>query len=87
MSLQDEIIKACVELSFPKEFGYTIARELTGEWGQERMLAYLRSARPTSAEDIADELLVILDDIQKFKLKAQLEHANMTYNAYLNRDA
>ena len=52
-----ELIKAIVRMGYPEEFGRLVADNLRTEKTMSRMLGYLRQARPTSAEEIADEML------------------------------
>ena len=47
------------ELGFPAEFSRALAAGLGGENSIRRMTAYLLSARPTSVEEVADEMLAI----------------------------
>ena len=50
------------------------------------MLSYLRNGRPRSVEDIADELLAIMEDRARWIDKKQTEESNMRWNAWLNSD-
>jgi hypothetical protein len=47
------------------------------------MAAYLRYARPDTAEDVADEMLAIRDEIRNWKDRKASEEANSDYNAML----
>jgi hypothetical protein len=48
-----------------------------------RMIGYLRNARPRSAEEIADEMLTICDDRERWRKKKAAEFYNSKYNELL----
>ena len=50
------------------------------------MTSYLRNARPRSMEDIAEEMVAILEDRAHWIEKKQAEESNSRYNAWLNSD-
>ena len=50
----------------------------------KRMTAYLYSARPAAAEEIADEMLAIMSDRDRWKDLMESREANARYNAILN---
>ena len=52
-----ELLAKIVQMGYPEEFGKAIARNLGSEKTMRRMTAYLYSAKPRSAEKIADEML------------------------------
>lgn len=86
---RDELARAVVReierCGFPREFGYVVTRELGGPWSLTRMLGYLRGVRPTSADDIADELLAILADRDRIVRQQQAEQSNAALTAFYNR--
>ena len=79
------LIQAVVSKGYPEEFGRQIARNLGSEKTMERMTAYLYSANPRSAEEIADEMLAIMSDRERWIQKKEAEEANRAYNELLNR--
>ena len=79
-----DLIEAIVRLGYPEEFGKTIAKNLGSEKTMRRMTAYLYSAKPRSAEEIADEMLAIMSDRERWIAKKEAEEANARYNEYLN---
>ena len=57
-----ELVRAIVRMGYPEEFGIAIAENLRTEKTMGRMIRYLDHAKPRSAEEIADEMLAIMDD-------------------------
>ena len=49
-----------------------------------RMIGYLRHARPGSAEEIADEMLAIMEDRERWIQKKSAQYYNSRYNEILN---
>lgn len=80
----EELIRAIVSLGHSTEFGEQIARNLGSERAMQRMIGYLHHARPRSAEEIADEMLSIMDDVNRWKQKKETEYYNERYNILLN---
>ena len=78
-----ELIKAIVSMGYPEEFGRLVADNLRTEKTMTRMLGYLRQARPASAEEIADEMLAIMDDRTRWIQKKEAEYYNRKYNEML----
>ena len=60
-----ELIETIVHMGYPEEFGKAIAKNLGSEKTMRRMTAYLYSAKPRSAEEIADEMLAIMSDRER----------------------
>ncbi len=79
-----ELIETIVHLGYPEEFGKAVASNLGSEKTMHRMSAYLRSAKPRSAEEIADEMLAIMSDRERWIAKKEAEEANARYNEILN---
>jgi len=50
-----------------------------------RMTAYLRGANPQSPEEIADEMLAILEQRRRWVEQKVSEHANASITAFYNR--
>ena len=78
-----ELIGTIVRMGYPEEFGKLIARNLGSEKTMRRMTAYLHSAKPRSAEEIADEMLAIMSDRESWIRKKKAEEANARYNELL----
>ena len=78
-----ELIGTIVRMGYPEEFGKLIARNLGSEKTMRRMTAYLHSAKPRSAEEIADEMLAIMSDRERWIRKKKAEEPNARYNELL----
>ena len=79
-----ELIETIVHMGYPEEFGKAIAKNLGSEKTMLRMTTYLYSAKPHSAEEIADEMLAIMSDRERWIAKKEAEEANARYNEILN---
>lgn len=80
-----ELLAATVALGYPAEFGEVLAHELGGEKSMARLASYLRQAKPTSPEQIVDEMLAIQAQRQSWVEKKVSEHANASITAFYNR--
>ena len=78
-----QLIETVVHMGYPEEFGKAIAKNLGSEKTMRRMTSYLYSARPRSAEEIADEMLAIMSDRERWIQKKEAEAANAKYNELL----
>ncbi len=79
-----ELVQTITRMGYPEEFGKAIAKNLGSENTMTRMTAYLRSANPRSAEEIADEMLAIMSDRERWIQKKEAEYYNSKYNDLLN---
>ncbi len=84
-SAYQSLIDAIERLGYPQEFGVVLAQELRTDNAMERMTAYLRSARPSSPEEIANELLAITSMRDRWVEQKIGEHANASLTAFYNR--
>lgn len=82
---RQKLIETVVGLGHPQEFGVLIADELRTEKAMGRMTAYLRNARPTQLETIADEMLAIIAERDMWVERKISEHANATITRFYNR--
>ena len=89
-SARDRLISVLVSLGYPAEFGNMIAQYIGSPRGIERMISYLGYVRPDKAERtnfvsaIADEMLAIKSDVDRWREKKESERANIAYNNVLN---
>lgn len=83
---REQLVDAVEQLGYPAEFGEVIAHELGGEKSMRRMTAYLRGANPHSPEEIADEMLAILQLRHTWVEQKISEHANASITAFYNRE-
>lgn len=81
-----DLIDAIEQLGYPGEFGEVIASQLGGEWSLRRMTSYLRGANPHSPEEIADEMLAILQMRERYVEQKISEHANASITTFYNRE-
>ena len=81
---RDRLISALTSLGYPAELGDMIAREIGSPKGIERMISYLNYVRPERIELIADEMIAIKSDIDRWREKKESERANAAYNSVLN---
>lgn len=80
-----DLADAVMQLGYPEEFAQVLAHELHSEKAIRRLAAYVRSARPTTPEQIADEMLTIIADRDRWIEQKMSEHANATITAFYNR--
>ena len=78
-----ELIQTIVKMGYPEEFGAAVTDNLRSEKTMSRMIGYLRHASPRSAEEIADEMLAIMDDRERWIRKKESEFYNSKYNELL----
>lgn len=75
----------CVSAAgYPEEFGKVIAGQLHSERAIRRMIAYLEKAHPKCAEEIADEMLAIMEDRNTWAKKKEAQESNRRYSVWLN---
>ena len=81
--LKGELVRTIEAMGYPAEFGMVIADSLGTEKTLSRMIGYLKSAHPRSAEEIADEMLAIQSDRERWQQKKAAEYFNRKYNELL----
>ena len=72
----EKLIKELGKLGYHEGFSQVIAENLRTDKAIDRMVGYLRSARPGSAEEIVDEMLAIIDDRDRWIKKKIAENSN-----------
>ena len=78
-----DLVQTLVRMGYPKEFGAVIADNLRTEKTMSRMIGYLKQASPRSADEIADEMLAIMEDRERWIRKKTAEYYNSKYNELL----
>lgn len=78
-----DLVRTLSRMGYPEEFGMAIADNLRTEKMMSRMIGYLKSAKPGSAEEIADEMLAIMEDRERWIQKKSVEYYNRKYNELL----
>ena len=83
--IHQELVEVILRMGYPEEFGIAIADSLGTEMTMNRMIRYLEHARPGSAEEIADEMLAILQVRESWVQQKISERANASITAFYNR--
>ena len=78
-----DLVRTIVRMGYPKEYGIVIADNLRTEKTMSRMIGYLNQANPKSANEIADEMLAIMEDRERWIRKKTAEYYNGKYNELL----
>ena len=81
--LAKELVETVVRMGYPEEYGHAIVQNLRTEKTMSRMIGYLKHAKPRSAEEIADEMLAIMEDRKRWIQKKEAEYYNSKYNEML----
>ena len=81
--IRSYLIQTLVCMGYPEEFGNAIADNLRTEKTMSRMIGYLNQAHPKSADEIADEMLAIMEDRERWIQKKTAEYYNSKYNELL----
>ena len=84
--LRKELIGTIIRMGYPSSLGEAIAANLRTEKPMRRMIGYLAQAKPRSAEEIADEMLAILQLRHTWVEQKISEHANASITAFYNRE-
>ena len=83
--LYEQLVKSVMRLGYPREFGQQIAGNLRTEKAMSRMIGYLSHFKKISAEEIADEMIAIMEERQMWMNKKAAEYYNGKYNEMLYR--
>ena len=67
-------------MGYPEDFGKAVASQLRTEKAMRRMIGYLRQAKPKHPEEIADEMLAIMEEREAWIRKKSAEYYNQKYN-------
>ena len=86
MQPSDELIAAIVEMGYPEEFGQVLAGELRSDNAMRRMTGYLRNAGFQSPEEIADEMLAICEQRDRWIERKKSEWAEARMTEFYNRE-
>lgn len=70
---------AVEHLGYPVEFAQVMAGELRSDNAMDRMAVYLERADPGSPEEIADEMLAIISERDRWIERKRAEEANDHY--------
>lgn len=79
-----ELYNLMINKGYPEAFADIITKNLNTDFTAMRMLGYLYNYSNPSLEDVADEMLAILDDRNRIMEKKRLEEVNIAWNDFLN---
>ena len=83
-STRDRLVSALADLGYPGELGNIIAEHIGSPKGMERMISYLNYVRTDRIELIADEMMSIKSDIDRWRELQESRRANSGYNLVIN---
>ena len=81
---RNRLTDTLVRIGYPAELGDVIARHIGSPKGIERMISYLNCEKPDRVELIADEMIAIKSDIDRWRDRKESLRANEAYNSVLN---
>ena len=84
--IHQELVQAILRMGYPEEFGIAFADSLGTEMTMNRMIRYLEHARPGSAEEIADEMVAILDHRRSIVERKRAEQSQEQLTRFYNRE-
>ena len=80
---RDRLVTAVTGLGFSAELAELMARQLGSPKAIDRMVSYIRQARPRTEEMLVDEMLAICADIEIWRQKKESQEAQARYNSWL----
>ena len=79
-----ELYEMMLDRGYPEEFCDLISKNLNTDFTATRMMGYLYRYSNPRLEDVADEMLAILDDRNRIMEKKELEEINKKWNEFLH---
>ena len=79
-----ELYEMMLDRGYPEEFCDLISKNLNTDFTATRMMGYLYRYSNPRLEDVADEMLAILDDRNRIMEKKELEEINTKWNEFLH---
>ena len=79
-----ELYEMMLDRGYPEEFCDLITKNLNTDFTATRMMGYLYRYSNPRLEDVADEMLAILDDRNRIMEKKELEEINTKWNEFLH---
>ena len=67
MTQKEKLVDILIKRGYPIGFGEAIANTLKSDKTINRMVSYILELKPERPEDIADEMLAIQTDIEKWR--------------------
>ena len=81
-SRQDDLYSFMIKRGYPEEFAKLVSLHMHTDYQAKRMRGYISGMGHPSPEDIADEMMTILGDIERFKQKHIAERAQAKVNDF-----
>ncbi len=78
-----ELYQLMLRRGYPEEFCDIVTKNLNTDFTAKRMIGYLLHYQYTPLEEIADEMLAILNDRNRIMQKKDLEKINASWNNYM----
>ena len=78
-----QLYNIMLRLGYPEEFADIVTKNLNTDFTATRMMGYLYRYSNPRLEDVADEMLAILDDRNRIMEKKELEEVNKKWNEFL----
>lgn len=75
-----ELYHLMMKRGYPEVFCDEVTKNLNTDWTAQRMIGYLSHYQKLRLEDIADEVLAILNDRNRIMDKKATEEANIRWN-------
>ncbi len=75
-----ELYGMMLKRGYPEVFCEQITLNLYTDWTAQRMIGYLSHYKSLPMEEVADEMLAILNDRSRIMQKKELEAANARWN-------
>ena len=82
---REGLVRAAQRLGLPTEFGELMCGQLRTAQAMDRMRTYLLGVRPTRMEEIADEMLAIMQERDRWIEQKRSEEANASITRFYNR--
>ena len=80
-----KLCTAVMKLGYPEELANAIAKNLHSSKMIDRMIVYLKSVKPRSADEVVDEMLALMSDRDRWVKKKEAEYCNEKNNEWMNR--
>lgn len=79
-----QLYKMLLSRGYPESFCDLVTKNLNTDFTATRMMGYLYRYSNPRLEDVADEMLAILDDRNRIMEKKELEEINTKWNEFLH---
>ena len=84
--MHEELYNLMVEKGYPSGFAAIVATELHTEFTAKRMMGYIKARDQLPLEEVADEMMAILTDRDRFIKKHITQNAQEAINEWYRRD-